>query len=206
MKLFLPVLTIAVFIISCSQTAKQKVDENKLKTYFKSNVKKYDSTMTLETFTFVKLDTTTLKNQYYQFYNGILDKLDEDTYDFDRLLEKIKSNRKLQSLSSGLSYSLYKNYKDNADDDTKKAKDLLAADSLFRVDLNKIDTLLKSVDSIKPVAYLAKCFYTLKKQDQSITKDTTTIRLDLDFNILDKDEYSKQINKLYKPVSNFKYE
>jgi exonuclease VII large subunit len=206
MKLFLPVLTIAVFIISCSQTAKQKVDENKLKTYFKSNVKKYDSTMTLETFTFVKLDTTTLKNQYYQFYNGILDKLDEDTYDFDRLLEKIKSNRKLQSLSSGLSYSLYKNYKDDADDDTKKAKDLLAADSLFRVDLNKIDTLLKSVDSIKPVAYLAKCFYTLKKQDQSITKDTTTIRLDLDFNILDKDEYSKQINKLYKPVSNFKYE
>lgn len=206
MRLIIFLLVIQVFVASCNQSPSQKVNEAALKTYFTEQIKKVDSTMKLESLTFIKLDTTTLKNQYINLWNGMYDKSDEYDYEINRLIEKIKSNRKLQSLSSDLSYTLWKNYKDDADDDTKEAREYLSKDSLIKVDMAKIDTLLKSADSIKPVSYTAKCLYTIRKKDQSISKDTTLIRLDLDFNILDNTEYSKQLNRLYKPVSSFTYE
>jgi hypothetical protein len=196
--------TLLMFVLlSCNQTPEKKVNEQSLKIYFTSKIKEVDSTMTLEELKFIKLDTTTLKNQYINLWNGMYDKTEEYSYELDRLIEKIKTNRKLQSLSSDLSYSLWKNYKDDADDDTKEAKEYILKDSLLRVDMAKIDTLLLTADSIKPVSYVAKCTYTIRKKDQSISKDTTRIRLDLDFNILDNNEYAKQLNRLYKPVSDY---
>jgi hypothetical protein len=195
-----------MFVTSCNQAPSQKVNESALKTYFSEQIKKVDSTMKLEALTFIKLDTTTLKNQYINLWNDMYDKSDEYNYELNRLIEKIKSNRKLQSLSSDLSYTLWKNYKDDADDDTKEARDYLAKDSLIKVDMANIDKLLKAADSIKPVSYIAKCLYKIRKKDQSISKDTTRIRLDLDFNILDDAEYSKQLNRLFRPVSDFTYE
>lgn len=206
MRLIIPLFTILLLVSSCNQPPSKRVNENALKTYFSEKIKKVDSTMVLENLTFIKLDTTTLKNQYINLFNGMFDKSEEYDYEVNRLIEKIKSNRKLQSLSSDLSYTLYKNYKDDADDDTKKAREYLSKDSLLKVDMNKIDTLLKTADSLKPVSYVAKCFYTIRKKDQSVSKDTARIRLDLDFNILDNAEYSKQLNRLYKPVSDFTYE
>lgn len=206
MRLIISLLILQIFVTSCNQSPSQKVNESALKTYFTEQIKKVDSTMKLEALTFIKLDTTTLKNQYINLWNGMYDKSDEYNYEINRLIEKIKSNRKLQSLSSDLSYTLWKNYKDDADDDTKEAREYLSKDSLIKIDMAKIDTLLKAADSIKPVSYMAKCFYTIRKKDQSISKDTTLIRLDLDFNILDNTEYSKQLNRLYKPVSGFTYE
>lgn len=206
MRLIIPLFSILLLVISCNQSPSKRVNESALKTYFSEKIKKVDSTMVLENLTFIKLDTTTLKNQYINLFNGMFDKSEEYDYEVNRLIEKIKSNRKLQSLSSDLSYSLYKNYKDDADDDTKKAREFLSKDSLLKVDINKIDTLLKTADSLKPVSYIAKCFYTIRKKDQSVSKDTARIRLDLEFNILDNAEYSKQLNRLYKPVSDFTYE
>lgn len=206
MRLLFSLFVLLVCIVSCNQSTSKKVSESALRIYFIEQIKKIDSTMKIESLTFLKLDTTTLKNQYINLWNRMYDKSDEYNYEINRLIDKIKANRKLQNLTSDLSYTLWKNYKDDADDNTKEAREYLTKDSLIRVDLAKIDTLLKSADSIKPVSYITKCLYTIRKKDQSISKDTARIRLDLDFNILDNAEYAKQLNRIYKPVSDFIYE
>ena len=192
--------------MSCNQSTIKKVNENNLKTYFKAQIKKLDSSITLETFTFVKLDTITLKNQFSQLYNGMLAKSRKTQREIATLLEKVKSNRQLQSLSNGLSATLYKNYKEDADDDLAKAKEMLLQDSLLRIDFSKVDTILLKVDSTKPVAYLAKCFYLIKQQDLLVSKDTAYITMDIDYNIVNNEEYYKQLNQLFRPASGFKYE
>lgn len=206
MKINLLFFLLFALVTSCNQSPSKKVNETNLKTFFASKVKEVDSTMSIETFSFIKLDTTSLRNQYIQIFNAMMDKAEQNNYELKLLIEKIKTNRRLQGLTSDLSYALWKNYKDDADEDTKKAQAILATDSLLQIDINKVDTLLKKADSVKPIFYIAKCAYTLKKRDQSISRDTVRIRLDLDYNILDNIEYSKYLNKLYIPISDFKNE
>ena len=201
---------VAILIISCNQTPLKKVNEGHLKTFFISKIKEIDSTMTLETFTFIKLDTTTLKNQYIQLFNGMNDKSEEYVHEINKLGEKLKLSKELLNLSSGLSYSAWKTSKDNAVDDamddSKTARELYSKDSLLIIDMRRVDSLIITADNKKPVSYIANCLYIIRKKDQSISKDTVGIRLDLDYNILDKVEYAKHVNRLYNPISDYVFE
>lgn len=206
MRLVLSFFIFAFFIVTCNQSSSKKVNENNLKTYLLSELKKYDSTYILQTFTFIKLDTITLQDQYYQFINGMLDKVEENHIEIKRLFEEVKSNKQMQRLSSDLSSNLYNNFKDNAEDYLKKANELISKDTILLKDIDILGKIKLTTDSIKPISYEAKCFYIIKKQDQSIQKDTAFIILDLDYNILDRKEYKKQLNKLYRTLSGFIYE
>ncbi len=123
MRFTIATLAFTIYFLSCSeQTPSQRVNEDNLKTYFSTQVKEIDSTMTVENFKFIKLDTTTLKNQYIHVYSALIEKSEEYTNEIKRLSEKVKINRRLQNLSSDLDYSISKNYKEDADDDTKKSE------------------------------------------------------------------------------------
>ena len=203
MKKITTIFVFLTILISCKKTLTERVNQNDLRAYFINQMKEVDSTSQLQEFKLVKLDTTSLKNQYILLYNNMLSKSDEYNYEFDHLLEKVKSNRKLQSLSSGLDYTLYKMYKDDADDDLKKAKEYLKKDSLLHIDIEKVDKLINKSDSINPMFYVAKCYFIVKKKDKSTIKDTTFIRLDKELNILNDAEYKKSVKNIYKPISNF---
>jgi len=91
-------------------------------------------------------------------------------------------------------------------DDSKTARELYSKDSLLIIDMRRVDSLIITADNKKPVSYIANCLYIIRKKDQSISKDTVGIRLDLDYNILDKVEYAKHVNRLYKPISDYVFE
>lgn len=206
MKFLLLIVAFLFLITSCNQSPSQRVNESQLKIYFSTKIKDIDSTMKLESLNFIKLDTTTLKNQYINLWLAMAEKYKSHSSIIKLLDESIKTNRKLQSIYSDISYSLWKNYNEEEEEDRKKLNEYFAKANLLSVDMSQIDSLITKADSLKPVSYVAKCFYTIRKKDQSISKDTTLIRLDLDFNILDNDEYAKQLKRLYKPVSDFQYE
>ena len=205
MKIIFYSIVLTQIIFSCQSLKKKNVNEESLKTYFTSLVKKNDSTMKLESFKFIKLDTTTLQQQYIQIEYDISSLLESNGLKFDRIMEEIKSNNKIAALYSDLDYKLYKNYRDEAADKIIEARKIRTQDSLILLDMNKLDTLRSKADSIKPVMYKARCAYTIKKQDQSIIKDTANISLNLDYEILSNEEYFKDLNRLYKPLSEFTY-
>lgn len=203
MKKAVLILVLLTILTSCEKTLFERVNQNDLKVYFSNQLTEIDMTNKLQDFKLIKIDTTTLKNQYILLFNNMLSKSEEYNLEFENLLEKVKLNRELQSLSSGLDFTLYKIYKDDADEYTKKAKEFLKKDSLIQIDIEKIDKLISKADSIKPISYMAKCYFIVKKKDKSIIKDTTTIRLDKDLNIINDAEYKKTVKNLYKPISNF---
>lgn len=106
-------------ITSCNQSPSQRVNESQLKIYFSTKIKDIDSTMKLESLNFIKLDTTTLKNQYINLWLAMAEKYKNHSSIIKLLDESIKTNRKLQSIYSYLSYSLWKNYNEEEEADKK---------------------------------------------------------------------------------------
>lgn len=191
MRIFFYLFLLTQIIFGCQSLNRKNVNEESLKTYFTSLVKKSDSTLKLESFKFIKLDTTTLQKQYIQIEYDISSLLESNGLKFDGLMEEIKSNNKIAALYSDLDYKLYKNYSDEAADKIIEARKIRTQDSLILIDMDRLDTLSSKADSIKPVMYKARCVYTIKKQDQSVIKDTASISLNLDFEILSNEEYFK---------------
>ena len=74
-------------IFSCQSLDKKKVNEENLKTYFTSLMKKHDSTLKLASFKFIKLDTTTLQQQYIQIEYDISSLLESNGLTFDGLMD-----------------------------------------------------------------------------------------------------------------------
>jgi hypothetical protein len=195
-----------ILIVSCKENSKNRVNVSHLKTFFTTKIKILDSTANLETFALIKVDTITLKNQYRGICNEMVNKSNEYVDEGEKILEKVKLDVSLKNLDNGTSPSLSEELKNSINVDKEDLKKLILKDSLLKLDLENVKSLMIKSDSIKPVAYFARCFYTVRKKDFSISKDTTAIRLDLEFNILDREEYAKYINRLYKPISDFVYE
>jgi len=204
MRIVFLFIILGITLSGCDKYFEQKIDEGSLRIFFASKIRNVDSTMELQEMKLVRLDTTTLKIQYINIWNSMYDETKEYEFEMEALLKKIKLNNELKELYEDLSYKLWKIYKDDVIDDLNKVSDYLDKDSLLRVDMKHIDTLIEYADSIVPVSYVAVCAYVIKKKDLSVIKDTARIRIDLDYNILDKAEYTKQLNHLYTPVSDFK--
>jgi hypothetical protein len=205
MKKYLLVAILLLSICSCHQTPYQKVNKNNLEIFFKSIIKETDSAYTLQSFEFIKLDTTTLANRYNKIYYKLLDQYMAYTDELEVLSQKLTKTKTLIMLSKDLDRTLYETYNDERKEYMKRCEYIFKQDSLIKTDLKRVDRLCTKADSVKPVGYVAKCLYSIRKNNQSVVKDTTDIQLDSDFNIIDNTEYSKILNNLYKPVSSFKF-
>ncbi len=206
MKYLFFVSLIILLTVSCKENSKNRVNVSHLKTFFIAKIKIIDSTYYVETFALIKVDTITLKNQYRGICNEMIDKRNKYIDDGEKILEKVKRDVNLENLDNGTDRALSKVLANSINEDKEDLKKLVLKDSLLKLDLNNVEALMIKSDSIKPVAYFARCYYTIRKKDFSISKDTTAIRLDLELNILDREEYAKSINRLYKSISDFVYE
>ncbi|MFP5041774.1 hypothetical protein [Parasediminibacterium sp. JCM 36343] len=183
----------------------QKIDEYKLKSYCETLLLKEDSTIKLLNFSFVKLDTTTLKNQYVNLYMSMGKNLEYNFRYYDSLRIMIKSDKEMAKTMDYLSKELSQPYKDDVKNNTMESKKVLLFDSLLVIDMRKIEKLINKADSVRPVLYLAKCHYTIKKQDETEISDFFPIRLDLNYNIITTQQYSTILNNLYKAKSGYIY-
>ena len=202
--LFLVILILLT--VSCKENSKNRVNVSHLKAFFTAKIKIIDSTSNVETFALIKVDTITLKNQYRGLCNEMIDKRNEYVDEGEKILVKVKLDVSLKNLDNGTDQGLSKVLVNSINEDKEDLKKLVLKDSLLKLDLDNVKSIMIKSDSIKPVAYFARCFYTLRKKDFSISKDTTAIRLDLELNILDREEYAKSINRLFKSISDFVYE
>lgn len=206
MKYLFFISLIILLTVSCKENSKNRVNVSHLKAFFTAKIKIIDSTSNIEIFALIKVDTITLKNQYRGLCNEMIDKRNEYVDESEKILVKVKLDVSLKNLDNGTDQGLSKVLVNSINEDKEDLKKLVLKDSLLKLDLDNVKSIMIKSDSIKPVAYFARCFYTLRKKDFSISKDTTAIRLDLEYNILDREEYAKLINRLYKSISDFVYE
>ena len=183
-------LIFVLFAVSCSN--KNDIQNEKLRkdlsTFFLSNLN--DSSVVLDSFFLLKIDTITekqkLNEQYSIIHNQqlyILDLLKYKTSEMSIMSDKVR----LYSMIG--SRDLVKMEKDKFEKNNEKFNLISKEfDSLSKV-LKGIVEIEKTSDSIKPVAFQAKCLYQIRNKDKSIKRDTVYIILNLNKDIVIRKDF-----------------
>lgn len=141
MKTIISFLFIA--LISCSRSERpiDNISQSDLNTYFKSILKEMDSTASISKLQIISVDTINEREMYNHFSLMMFGEIENMKLHGDRLLDKYKSQLQLVSLSNGISSTLYKNYKIDADNTYNKLVELARQDSLMAADIRILDSI-----------------------------------------------------------------
>lgn len=185
------IITLLV-IQGCKQNASNANDRliKDLKTYF--TAKYLDSTLTLDSFRIVALDTITPQKRLVAESQVL-------THDIDLLLKLMKNNTEQMTLIAQ-QLKLYQilgsrdlieikrtDFNKLKDKGERIKSDLDSMLSIAHVYPSKID----SSDSLNPIGYEARCFFQVRRQDRSIERDTTFIYLNESKDIVDRRVFFK---------------
>lgn len=184
------VITLFIFIISCSSNRNNQ-DENlrkDLSVFFTTNLN--DSSVTLDSFLLIKIDTISEKQKLNEQASTLLDNqdyilklLENDKNQLSIISEKIKLYRLLESKSLvDIEINDFKKIIENTKIESKEL------DSISVITKKLLDAAIYA-DSIKPIAFQAKCLYQIKNLDKSIKRDTVYIFLNLNKDIIKKVDF-----------------
>jgi hypothetical protein len=196
LQIILAILFIT-FTVSCSN---QKDIHNEslrkdLSIFFMATLN--DSTVKLDSFLLLKIDTITEKQRLIQqmlaLINNnqyLLELLKNDYSQLSIIAKKIKLYGLLES--EILIDSEREDYNKKLENSKLLNKEM---DSISNI-ITKIQKDISYSDSIIPIAFQAKCLYQIKTLDKSISRDTTYILLNLNKDIIKSEDFLKLPYKL----------
>ena len=186
--------TYLLIFLACKDSKNKAPKEDKiasLKMHFEESLKMVDSTFKLDSFKVIHIDTLTQSDKLNMLNQAVEDSLKETTLRMEALMEFYKSNIKLASMVRKPSKSPVNFYKTEAEK-IKKNYDLCdSAVKFLTLQSQNYDSLLKMADTLKPIGYEAICLYEVKRKDQSVIKDTTYMLMNLDKNIVRREDFLK---------------
>ena len=195
MRMYLKIVLPAIIITSLfACTSKQEKEKQKLQsamtTYFKANM--MDSTSTLDSFRLVKMDTVTQKMALYEQSSLLLGQV-ATLVELSKLNNEDLSNSidKMRLYSILNSRGLVEVEKNSFDRKNRKG-DLLRyeTDTLLSI-ARAIDSATKKADSVSAIGFQARCFYQLRRKDQSVQRDTAFIFLNTNKDIIKRSDLIK---------------
>lgn len=186
------VAVIFISLVACKNEKERESEkvQNNCKTYFFENF--MDSTSTLDTFKLVKIDTISERMRLFQ-QSLVLNNQIESLIDLFKLNTNSLSNSVDQMRLYGVigSPDLVAIKKNDALKEREKGKALKS----------EIDTLMSIVktigdseliaDTLKTVAFQAKCYYQIRLKDRSVKQDTAFIILNLNKDIIERKDFLK---------------
>jgi len=194
MKTFLITLTVLVWI-SCNSKTNSVIDskkESELKTYFNSVYHDIDSTVTTDTFRFIRFDTITFKEKLLSIASNLSDEIDELQTEAAQYNMKAREELHSMRVFNGILPSAYANAKEDFNKYSDKAKELVdEAQVLIDKQKKYLDSSVHA-DSTKAEGFQAICLYQIRRKDQSVKKDTAFITMNKEMNIVEKKDFYKE--------------
>ncbi len=191
MKKLLTALFISLCLLNCNNKKRELslTKENELKIFVTESFKKFDSSIVVDTFRLIRLDTISLFNKYSGIMGGLLDEMESINLRSENYISQMKSNVQIANLSQGLSPVLFENAKTDFEENKKKINENIKEVKILSGISDSLSKLSKKADTVKPVAYYAVCLYQIRNTDQSIKKDTFFVLLNTEKNIINKDDF-----------------
>ncbi len=187
MRYILFLLVLAACISKEPQLPDAKVAQ--LRTHFSELYKEFDSTATLDSFEFVRLDTITEKKRLLVVIGEIPDQMDVLNDQIKSRLDLTQSTIKVASLYRGLDQSLFEHYKGEAEDEHKKAVELKDEFHLLAKRMDSLQALYDVADSTSLSAYHAICSFQVRDKKQVVRRDTAYILMSKAKDIIDREAY-----------------
>ena len=183
-------ISLTFFIIACKSKTQQHKEklQNDLRTYFTANLK--DSTSTLDSFFVIKVDTISQRMLLFEQSSVLNSQLgyliDILKLNIRKLSNSVDQIRLYRMLESQDLVDIEK--KDFAEQKEKGASIKSEIDTVMSV-IKGIDSTINFADTIKPIGFQAICLYQVRLKDKSIKRDTTFILLNINKDIIKKDDF-----------------
>lgn len=189
-------LCIIFALNSCqSESEKKSIKLNQnLKSFFTENY--IDSSMSIDSFRLIRIDTISKHDLLYEQSHKLLD-------DYELLTSHLEMNRQKISLSVSQmkmykligSNELFEIEKKDYDEIIKKTNIILKESDTVKIIIDALIDSSKNADTLKPVNYLAACFYQIRNKDKSVQRDTAYIYLNKNHDIIKRADF---LNMPYK--------
>lgn len=183
-------LVLILFMISCKSKIQQENDklESDLRTFFTVNLKERAST--LDSFSLIRVDTISQQ----MLLDKQADVLDKQVH---KLIDKRRSNiQEMSNTVDQMRLSAAINSKTLFEIEKKEIEKLKKRAELLRSEIDTVMSIIQSIDSsaniadsTKPVGFGAICFFQIRHKDNSVKRDTAFITLNINKDIVDKDDF-----------------
>lgn len=176
-----------LFLISCKSKKEAETTRitNDLKTYFTSLLR--DTATTIDSFYLVKIDTLTeqdrLRSQSEVLWGDYDKAFRLYKNNVDNMGQKVRDMKLYAAIGSS---SLVNINKDEVKELAEKNEVIKSEIDTISKIATEIDNRIEKADSVKPVGYLAKCFYQVRLKDKSVERDTAYITLNENKDIVDR--------------------
>lgn len=189
-------LCIIFISLSCQSESEKKSIKlnNDLKSFFTENY--IDSSMSVDSFRLIRIDTISKHQLLYEQTNKLLD-------DYELLTSYLEINRQKISLSVSQmkmykligSNELFEIEKKDYDEILKKTNIIVKESDTLKTMIDALIDSTKNADTVKPINYLAACFFQIRNKDKSVKRDTAYIYLNKNQDIIKRADF---LNMPYK--------
>lgn len=193
MKRIISLFTLTIIAFSCKEQPKITQDDKiaELRVHLEERFKAIDRTNKVDSVKLISIDTLTERDKYILLKEALTDSLERVMLRMEVVAELYNANLRLMNISKRRSIAEYESYKAEAEENKSEGA---AVDSVSKQLESKVlyyDSLLNITETKTPIGYKAVCLYQLRRKDRSVSKDTANILMNLDKNIVRKEDFIK---------------
>ena len=193
MKCIISLFTLTIVACSCKEQPKPTQDDKlaELRVHLEERLKAIDPANRLDSVKLVSIDTLTERHKNSLLKEALTDSLDKVKLRMEVFAELYNANLRLMNLSKRRSTSEYNNYKAEAEENKAEVERFDSTSKQLESKVLYYDSLLNITDVKKPIGYKAVCLYQLRRKDRSVVTDTANILMNLEKNIVRKEDFIK---------------
>jgi len=193
MKCIICLFTFAIVACGCKEPLKTPPDDKlaEFRMHLEERLKAIDPFNKVDSVKLISIDTLTEHDKYSLLKETLTDSLERVKLRMEVVAELYNANLRLMNLSKRRSANDYESYKAEAEENKSEVE---AVDSVSKQLESKVlyyDSLLSITETKTPIGYKAVCLYQLRRKDRSVSKDTANILMNLDKNIVRKEDFIK---------------
>lgn len=163
--------------------------EKDIKSYVTVQLKKAGVNYVLDSLRIIRFDTITQQLRVYRQSWELIQERDKLIEDNKLIGERANSQIQIRNLSNSLSKSLSENAHQQAEDYLSKMKDNMTLITQLQNQLEHMDSIGRSSDTSKPIAWEAVYFFQLTRDDASLLRDTGRTYLYPDYKIWRREDF-----------------
>ena len=193
MKRIISLFTLTVIAFSCKEQPKITHDDKiaELRVHLEERFKAIDPTNKVDSVKIISIDTLTERDKYSLLKEALTDSLERVKLRMEVVAELYNANLRLMNISKRRSMSEYESYKSEAEGNKSEVEAVDSASKHLESKVLYYDSLLNITETKTPIGYKAVCLYQLRRKDRSVSKDTANVLMNLDKNIVRKEDFFK---------------
>ena len=193
MKWIFSLCALSFLACDCKNEVSPPKDDKlaELRIHLEERLKAIDPANRIDSFKLVSMDTLTQRDKYGLLKEAFTDSLDRMKLRMEVYGELYNANLRLMNLSRKRSSQEYNTYKSEAEENKTELEKIDSVSKHLESQSLYYDSLLNFDAGTRAIGYRAVCMYQLRRKDRSVLIDTGSILMNLDKNILRKEDFIK---------------